>query len=77
MRREEYDGYIRRFNEQDPAAFDDYRSDDMHMQNGLLEFRRAPGDAGTTTRRIWPPFIEHLTVERFVSVEHTATVSPL
>jgi hypothetical protein len=38
VRREEYDGYIRLFNEQDPAAFDDYFADDMHMQNGLLEF---------------------------------------
>lgn len=73
MKREDYDEYIRRFNEQDPTAFDDYIAVDMHMQNGLLEFDGRQGMRDHYAR-IWSSFREDLTVERFVSDEQTAAV---
>ncbi|RHW24067.1 nuclear transport factor 2 family protein [Nocardioides immobilis] len=73
MKREDYDEYIRRFNAQDPTAFDEYIADDLHMQNGLLEFDGRQGMRDHYAR-IWSSFSEDLTVERFVSDEQTAAV---
>ena len=38
MDRATFDDYIRRFNEQDMTAFEDYLAPDMHMLNGSLEY---------------------------------------
>lgn len=74
MRRERFDDYIRRFNAQDPTAFDDYIDPDMRMQNGALEFRGAQGMREHYCNRIWPHFQEQLRVERFVSDDTTLAV---
>lgn len=73
MKRETFDDYIRRFNAQDTTAFDDYIAEDLHMQNGLLEFvgRQAMKDHYA---QIWACFTEDLTVERFVSDEDTIAI---
>lgn len=59
--------YIRRFNEEDDTAFDDYLAPDMHMKNGTLEFTGVAGMKHHYRELIWPHFVERLTVPRFVS----------
>jgi hypothetical protein len=73
MKRETFDDYIRRFNAQDGTAFDDYIADDLHMQNGTLEFdgRQAMKDHYAM---IWAAFTEELTVGRFVSDDDTVAI---
>jgi hypothetical protein len=68
-----FDEYIRRFNERDPTAFDDYLAPDMHMTNGKLEFT---GVAGMRAHyeKIWVTFDEELSVQRYVSDEHTVAI---
>jgi hypothetical protein len=68
-----FEEYIRRFNERDPTAFDDYLAPDMHMTNGTLEF---DGVAGMRAHygRIWATFDEELHVERYVSDERTIAI---
>ena len=73
MKREVFDTYIRRFNAEDPTAFDDYLSPDMHMQNGTLEFTGSQGMKDHYAR-IWGKLKETLQVERFVSDEDTAAI---
>jgi hypothetical protein len=74
MRRAEYDEYIRRFNEEDPTAFDDYIAPDMRMLNGALEFHGIEGMRDHYERRIWPFFREELNVLRFVSDDASLAV---
>lgn len=68
-----FDEYIRRFNEQDPTAFDDYISADMHMTNGTLEFTGRQGMKGHYAK-IWGTMRETLNVQRFVSDDQTAAI---
>ena len=74
MIRTEYDEYIRRFNEEDPTAFDDYLAPDMHMLNGGLEFIGIEGMREHYQNRIWPFFREQLNVLRYISDETTLAV---
>lgn len=59
--------YIRRFNEEDDTAFDDYLAPDMHMKNGTLEYTGVQGMKDHYNLRIWGKFAEVLTVTRFVT----------
>jgi hypothetical protein len=68
-----FDEYIRRFNERDATAFDDYLAPDMHMQNGTLEFDGVTG-MREHYAKIWTSFDEELHVERYVSDEHTVAI---
>jgi hypothetical protein len=67
MLRSRYDDYIRRFNERDATAFDDYITDDMTMLNGALTFTGVAGMRDHYENKIWPFFKETLHVLRFVS----------
>lgn len=73
MDRARYDEYIKRFNEQDPTAFEEFIAPQFHMQNGTLEF---DGQQGMKDHyaKIWASFREDLTVERFVSDSETVAV---
>ena len=66
MRKQRFDEYIRRFNERDETAFDEFLTPDMHMQNGTLEFTGVQG-MKDHYGRIWPTFREELFPDRFVS----------
>lgn len=67
MLRERFDDYIRRFNAEDPTAFDDYLAPDMRMVNGALEFTGIEGMRHHYEKLIWPYFVEKLNVQAFVS----------
>lgn len=67
MKRADFDAYIRRFNAEDPTAFDDYLAPDMKMRNGALEFEGIGGMRDHYENKIWPYFVERLDVRRFVS----------
>ncbi|MDH6265765.1 hypothetical protein M2360_001155 [Rhizobium sp. SG_E_25_P2] len=69
MKKEIFDSYIKRFNEEDPTAFDDYLASDMKMLNGALEFTGIEGMRDHYENKIWPYFREELNVLRFVSDE--------
>jgi len=73
MEKEHFDSYIRRFNAEDPTAFEDYLATDMHMQNGTLEFDGIQGMKDHYAR-IWGKLRESLNVERFVSDSDTAAI---
>jgi hypothetical protein len=64
-----YREYIRRFNDEDDTAFDDYLAPEMHMKNGTLEYTGVEGMKHHYNDNIWPHFVEKLTVPRFVSGE--------
>lgn len=72
MRESRFRAYIRRFNEADDTAFDDYLAPDMHMQNGTLTFAGVDGMKHHYRDLVWPHFVERLTVPRFVSDERRA-----
>lgn len=67
MREADFREYIRRFNEEDHTAFDDYLAKDLHMRNGTLEFDGIEGMKDHYQNKIWPDFIEQLTVPAYVS----------
>ncbi|MDO6964473.1 nuclear transport factor 2 family protein [Rhizobium alvei] len=69
MKRDQFDQYIRRFNAEDPTAFDDFIAPDMKMLNGALEFTGIAGMRDHYENKIWPFFKEELNVLRFVSDE--------
>ncbi|MFH8251230.1 nuclear transport factor 2 family protein [Microbacterium sp. B2969] len=69
MREETFREYIRRFNAEDDTAFDDYVAPDMHMKNGTLEFTGVDGMKDHYRNKIWPHFVERLTVPRFLADE--------
>lgn len=67
MREADFREYIRRFNEEDDTAFDDYLSQDMHMRNGTLEYDGIDGMKHHYRVNVWPHFIERLDVPAYVS----------
>lgn len=74
MLRARYDEYIRRFNEEDPTAFDEFLAPDMKMLNGALEFAGVDGMRDHYENRIWPHFVEKLNVIRYVSDDDALAV---
>lgn len=74
MREERFREYIRRFNEEDDTAFDDYLAPDLHMKNGTLEFTGVEGMKHHYRDLVWPHFVERLTVPRFVADAHRAAI---
>lgn len=74
MREDRFREYIRRFNEADATAFDDYLSPTMHMKNGTLEYDGVEGMKHHYTVSIWPHFVERLTVPRFVGDDTTIAI---
>lgn len=74
MREERFREYIRRFNDEDDTAFDDYLAPDMHMRNGTLEYTGVDGMKHHYNDLIWPHFVERLTVPRFVSDATTVAI---
>jgi hypothetical protein len=73
MDKSHFDEYIRRFNERDRTAFDDYLAPDMHMTNGTLEFDGVTG-MRAHYEKIWVSFDEELHVERYVSDSDTVAI---
>jgi hypothetical protein len=73
VKREIFDTYIRRFNQEDPGAFDEYMSPEVRMLNGTLELN---GVAAVKEHyaRIWGAMRESLDVERFVSDAATVAI---
>lgn len=67
MDRATFDAYIRRFNEEDPTAFDAFLSPGMKMLNGALELQGIEGMRDHYENKIWPYFVESLQVLQFVS----------
>jgi hypothetical protein len=74
MQRAHFDDYIRRFNERDATAFDDYIAPDMRMLNGALEFTGSAGMREHYEHKIWPHFEERLHVLNFVSSDDTLAI---
>jgi SnoaL-like domain len=68
-----FDDYIRRFNEQDLTAFEDYLAPDMHMLDGSLEYTGVQGMKDHCTK-IWGTFTERLHVLRYVADDSTIAV---
>ena len=73
MNKEIFDDYIRRFNDRDSSAFDDYLSDDVLVVNGTLNLQGISG-MKAHYQKIWQGFDEVLHVERFVSDERCLAV---
>jgi hypothetical protein len=73
MDRPRFDEYIRRFNEEDDTAFDEFIAPDMRMLNGALEFTGVEGMKAHYAK-IWAGFREELNVERFVSDDETLAI---
>ena len=73
MKREVFDDYIRRFNDQDATTFEDYIDPDAIITNGTLEI---VGKQGMKEHyaNIWESFSEELHVERFVSDDQTLAI---
>ena len=73
MKREAFEDYIRRFNERDTTAFEDYLSPSVRVRNGTLEFTGIQGMKDHYAL-VWETFRETLRVERFVSDEDTVAI---
>jgi len=73
MERESFDTYIRRFNQEDPGAFEDYMAPDVRMLNGTLELSGV-GQVKEHYARIWRAMREALDVQRFVSDSATVAI---
>jgi len=74
MRRAAYERYIRRFNAEDPTVFDEYLSPRMKMLNGALEFTGIEGMRDHYQNKMWPYFIERLSISSFVSSKSVLAV---
>jgi hypothetical protein len=74
MERHRFDDYIRRFNEEDPTAFDEFIAPDMKMLNGALEFTGVKGMRHHYETLIWPHFVERLNILGFVSSQTSLAV---
>lgn len=74
MQRARFDDYIRRFNAEDPTAFEEYLAADMKMLNGALECSGIKGMRHHYEKLIWPHFSERLSVQGFVSDESSLAV---
>jgi len=68
-----FDEYIRRFNQEDPGAFEDYMAPDVRMLNGTL-LLSGVGEVKEHYARIWGAMRESLDVERFVSDAETVAI---
>ena len=73
MEKARFDEYIRRFNQEDPGAFEDYMAPDVRMLNGTLELNGVSAVKDHYTK-IWGAMREELYVERFVSDEATVAI---
>jgi len=71
--RENFDTYIRRFNAEDPGAFEDYMAPDVRMLNGTLELNGV-GEVKEHYAKIWSAMRESLDVERYVSDSETVAI---
>jgi hypothetical protein len=74
VNRTEFDDYLRRFNEEDPTAFDDYIASDMKMLNGALEFSGVAGMRDHYENKIWPYFTEALEISAFIGNDQNVCV---
>jgi SnoaL-like domain len=68
-----FDEYIRRFNQEDAGAFEDYMAPDVRMLNGTL-LLSGVGEVKEHYARIWGAMRESLNVERFVSDTETVAI---
>jgi hypothetical protein len=73
MERAQFDEYIRRFNEEDLGAFEDYMAPDVRMLNGTLLISGVD-EVKEHYRKIWGAMRESLNVERFVSDASTVAI---
>ncbi|MBO1902676.1 nuclear transport factor 2 family protein [Leucobacter weissii] len=73
MDQQRFDDYIARFNRKDATAFDDYLADDLHMQNGTLEYTGVQGMKDHYAK-IWSTFTEELAPSDFVGSETNAAI---
>ncbi len=73
MERAEFDTYIRRFNAEEPGAFDDYMAPDVRMLNGTLLLRGVER-VKAHYAQIWGAMRESLDVERFVADASTVAI---
>lgn len=73
MEKARFDEYIRRFNQEDPGAFEDYMAPDVRMLNGTL-LLSGVGEVKEHYARIWGAMRESLDVERFVSDAETVAI---
>jgi hypothetical protein len=73
VKKETFDEYIRRFNQEDPGAFEDYMAPDVRMVNGTLELNGV-GEVKAHYAKIWRGMRESLNVERFVSDAATVAI---
>lgn len=65
--KEKFDDYIRRFNERDLTAFEDYLHPQMHMQNGTHVFDGVEGMKHHYRDLIWPDFSEFLAPTHYMA----------
>ena len=73
MEKARFDEYIRRFNQEDPGAFEDYMAQDVRMLNGTL-LLSGVGEVKDHYANIWGAMRESLNVERFVSDAATVAI---
>lgn len=73
MERADFDTYIRRFNAEEPGAFEDYLAPGVRMLNGTL-LLRGVGEVKAHYAKIWHAMRESLNVERFVSDAATVAI---
>jgi hypothetical protein len=73
MERASFDTYIRRFNQEDPGAFEEYMAPDVRMLNGTLELNGV-GEVKEHYAKIWGAMRESLDVGRFVSDSETVAI---
>lgn len=73
MNRTAFDDYISRFNRRDATAFDDYLADDLHMQNGTLEFDGIQGMKDHYAK-VWSSFSELLEPSDFVGSDTNVAI---
>jgi hypothetical protein len=73
VERAAFDTYIRRFNAEQPSAFEDYMAPDVRMLNGTL-LLQGVGEVKAHYARIWGAMRESLSVERFVSDAGTVAI---
>jgi hypothetical protein len=73
VERSQFDEYIRRFNEEDPGAFEDYMAPDVRMLNGTLVINGV-AEVKQHYGKIWGAMRESLHVQRFVSDTDTVAI---
>lgn len=73
MKQADFDTYIRRFNAEDPGAFEDYMAPGVLMLNGTL-LLRGVAEVKAHYGKIWGAMRESLNVERFVADASTVAI---